>query len=231
MENNDYQSRWDAKRLVQEYMKMAGLIKHYNNKPFDDMAWSNQIRTRRIAAVLRAFLGLKEDVDGNPVEFVTSVFDDFHFERLFEYSPLQEADHAKMMALAKEAMNDDRQYDSLMHMSDSYYKEHPRGEREKLRERYYMLRVLLEYRLDAEKLISHFSGMYEGTVGVFLCVYAVRNSCLEPLKRANEKIDDMIAILLGEKFKQSFSEEELKADHGYPKETDHELAEWDCDNM
>ena len=52
-----------------------------------------------------------------------------------------------------------------------------------------------------------------------------------PLKRNNEKIDDMIVLLLGDKFKQSFSEEELKANYGYPKETDDELAEWDCDNM
>ena len=230
MEKNDNQPRWDAKRLVREYVKMAGLIEHYRGKPFDDMSWSNQIRTKRIASALRAFMGLKEE-DGNPVEFITSVFDGFHFEHLLMHSPLQETDHAKMMALVKEAMNDDHQYDSLMHMSDLYYKEHPRGEREILRERYYMLRVLLEYRLDAEKLISHFSGMYEGTVGVCLCVYAVSNSCLEPLKRANEKIDDIIAILLGDKFKPSFSEEELKADHGYPKETDHELIEWDCDNM
>ena len=40
-----------------------------------------------------------------------------------------------------------------------------------------------------------------------------------------------IVLLLGDKFKQSFSEEELKANYGYPKETDDELAEWDCDNM
>lgn len=83
----------------------------------------------------------------------------------------------------------------------------------------------------AEKIISHFDGLMEGTVGVYLCVLAVRGSCIEPLKRNNEKIDDMIVLLLGDKFKQSFSEEELKANYGYPKETDGELAEWDCDNM
>ena len=230
MERTDNQPRWDAKRLVREYVKMSGLIEHYRGRPFDDMSWSNQIRTKRIASVLRAFMGLKEE-DGNPVEFITSVFNDFHFERLLMYSPLQETDHAKMMALVKEAMNDDHQYDSLVHMANSYDEEPSYMERKRSRDRYYMLRVLLEYRLDAEKLISHFSGMYEGTVGVYMCVYAIRNSCIEPLERANEKIDDIIAMLLGDKFKPSFSEEELKADYDYPKETDHELNEWDCDNM
>ena len=41
----------------------------------------------------------------------------------------------------------------------------------------------------------------------------------------------MIVLLLGDKFRQSFSEEELKADHNYPKETDDELEEWDCDKI
>ena len=94
-----------------------------------------------------------------------------------------------------------------------------------------MFHVLLDYRETAEKIISHFNGLMEGTVGVYLCVLAVRGSCIEPLKRNNEKIDDMIVLLLGDKFKQSFFEEELKANYGYPKETDGELAEWDCDNM
>ncbi len=47
----------------------------------------------------------------------------------------------------------------------------------------------------------------------------------------DEVIDDIIVLLLGDKFKQSFSEEELKTNYGYPKETDQELSEWDCDNL
>lgn len=72
--------------------------------------------------------------------------------------------------------------------------------------------------------------MMEGTVGAYLGYLAVKGSSLNPLKDHNDKIDDIIVLLLGEKFKKSFSEEELKANYGYPKETDYELDEWDCDN-
>lgn len=224
------QPQWDAKRLVQEYMKKADLIKHYQGKPFDNIAWSNQIRIRRIASALRAFMGLKL-TDENPVGLITSVFDGWDFSRLFEDSPLQEEDHTKLMVLVKEVMKDDHRYESLTRMDDSSRENPSRIEREKIRDRRYMLHVLLEYRETAEKLISHLDGLMEGTVGAYLCVLAVKGLCIEPLKRNNEKIDDMIILLLGDKFKQSFSEEELKADYGYPKETDSELFEWDCDNM
>ena len=101
----------------------------------------------------------------------------------------------------------------------------------KSRDRRLMLHVLLKYRTEAENLNSLYDGLLEGTIGAYLCVLAVKGSCIEPLKRSNEKIDDIIVLLLGDKFKQSFSEEELKTNYGYPKETDQELSEWDCDNL
>ena len=230
MERTTNQPQRDAKRLVQEYFKMASLIKSNQGKPFDDLTWSNQIRIKRIASALRAFIGLKE-TEENPVDFLTSIFDGWQYDRLFKLSVLMEEDYVKLMALAKEAMKDDHRYESLTRMDDSLRKSPSRIEREKYRDRRYMLHVLQDYREKAEKLISHFGGMMEGTVGAYLCVLAVKGSCIEPLKHSNEKIDDMIVLLLGDKFKQSFSEEELKADHNYPKETDDELEEWDCDNM
>lgn len=230
MERENTQTLWDAKRLVHEYLKKADFIKHYVGKPFDNIAWSDQIRIKRIASALRAFMGLN-DTEENPVDFIMSVFDGWDFDRLFEDSPFQEEDHAKLMALVKEAMKDDHRYASLTRMEDYHREDSSIIERKKYHERRYMFHVLLDYRETAEKIISYFDGLMEGTVGVYLCVLAVRGSCIEPLKRNNEKIDDMIVLLLGDKFKQSFSEEELKANYGYPKETDDELAEWDCDNM
>ena len=230
MERTTNKPQWDAKRLVQEYFKMASLIKSNQGKPFDDLTWSNQIRIKRIASAFRAFMELKE-TEENPVELITSVFDGWQYDRLFELSLLMEEDHMKLMAMVKEAMKDDHRYESLTRMNDSPRRDHSRIEREKYRDRRYMLYVLQDYREKAEKLISHFGGLMAGTVGVYLCVLAVKGSCIEPLKHSNEKIDDMIVILLGDKFKQSFSGEELKAHYGYPKETDGELEEWDCDNM
>lgn len=230
MERTDNQPKWDAKRLVQEYLKMADLIDHYDGKLFEDMAWSNQIRVKRIASALRAFMGM-EGVEEKPVALITSVFDGWDFRRLLEYSPFQEEDRDRLNALLKDAIADDHRYESIMRMAESHCKEDPSYmEREKYRGRRYMLHVLFEYRIASEKLISHFDGVMEGTIGAYLAIMAVRGSCLYPLKESNDKIDDIIAILLGEKFKQSFTEEELKANYGYPKETDYELDEWDCDN-
>ena len=230
MERTTNKPQWDGKRLVQEYFKMASLIKSNQGKPFDDLTWSNQIRIKRIASALRAFIGLKE-TEENPVDLLTSIFDGWQYDHLFKLSVLMEEDYVKLMALAKEAMKDDHRYESLTRMDDSLRKSPSRIEREKYRDRRYMLHVLQDYREKAEKLISHFGGMMEGTVGAYLCVLAVKGACIKPLKHSNEKIDDIIVLLLGDKFKQSFSEEELKDNHGYPKETDDELEEWDCDNM
>ena len=67
---------------------MANLINYYQGKPFDEMAWSNQIRVKRIASALCAFMGLKE-MKEEPVELIKSVFDRWQFARLLEGSPLQ----------------------------------------------------------------------------------------------------------------------------------------------
>ena len=159
------------------------------------------------------------------------MIDGWSYERLFENSPLQEEDHAKLMALVKDAMNDDYQYNSLTSMEDYSRKDSSRIKWVKFLDRRLMLHVLLKYRTEAENLNSLYDGLLEGTIGAYLCVLAVKGSCIEPLKRNNEKIDDIIVLLLGDKFKQSFSEEELKTNYGYPKETDQELSEWDCDNL
>lgn len=221
---------WNAKRLVQEYFKMADLIKYYQGKPFGDIAWSNQIRIKRIASALSAFMGLNEENE-NPVNLIMSVFGEWDLERLLEDSPLQEGDHAQLMALLKKAMKDNRRYDSVMQMADLGPQDPSHIERAKNLDRLYMLHELLEYRVAVEKLTSHFDGLMQGTIGVYLCVLAVKGSCIDPLKRSNEKIDDMIVLLMGDKFKRTFSEEDLKTHHGYPKESDDELSEWDCDNM
>ena len=117
MKRTDNQPQWDAKRLIQEYVKLANLINHYKEKSFGDIAWSNQIRIKRIASVLSAFMGLKE-TEGNPLGLITSIFDGWDFDRLFEDSPLQEEDHARLMTLVKETMNDDHRYDSLTRRCD-----------------------------------------------------------------------------------------------------------------
>ena len=232
MKTIDNQPIWDAKRLVQEYMKEASSIYRYKGKLFKNIPWSNQIRIKRIASVLRAFFGLKGQ-EKKPIAFITSVFDGWKFSRILEYSSLSEEDHASLHILLKDAIADGRRYESLMRMQDSRRNmdsSPERVEREKILDRHLMLHVLFEYRIAAQKLVTLFDGVMEGTVGAYLAILAVKGACINPLKCSNEKIDDIIVILLGNQFKQSFSEEELKLNYGYPKETDQELNEWDLDN-
>lgn len=218
MEKNDNQVQWDAKRLVGEYVKKADFIKYYEGKTFDDIAWSNQIRIKRIASVIRAFLGMK-GMDDKPLELITSVFGGRHYNLLFNLSPLQEKDEDMLHAMVKKAMNDDGKYEYLMKVFDASF-----------RDREQMLYFFLEFRVESEKLLSHFESAMEARLGGILAYHAISGMYFPFLRSSNEKVDEMIALLLGDNFKQSFSEEELKADYGYPKETDNELAEWDCDN-
>ena len=152
MKKIDNRPLWDAKRLIQEFFKMASLIKSIQGRPFDDIAWSNQIRVKRIASALRAFMGLKE-MEENPVDFITSTFGGWDFDRLFDESPLQEEDHAKLMALLKEAMKDDHQYEDLTRMNDSFHEDSSRKEWEKYHERQYNFLI-----------IAFFENMYKNIV-------------------------------------------------------------------
>ena len=232
MKGNDNQPQWDAKRLIQEYVKKADLINHYRGKPFKNIVWSNQIRIKRIASALRAFLGMK-GVDENPIDFITSVFDGWDIDNILENSALQEEDSILLHTLLKDAIADDERYASIMRMAESrrdMESSYKPAKRRKNKDRGQMLDVLLQYRMASEEIISHFDGVMEANVGGCLGIMAVKGLCILPLQHNNDKIDDIIVILLGDKFKQVFSEEMLQAEYGYPKETDSELFEWDCDN-
>ena len=218
MKSTDNQIQWDAKRFVKEYVKMANFITYYEGKPFDDIAWSKQILIKRMASVLRAFLGMK-GVAEKPLELITSVFGGRRYDRLFGLSPLQEKDKDVLYAMVKQAMNDDEEFEYLIKTFDANF-----------RDRAQMLHFFLEFRVEAEKLLSYFESAMEARLGGILAYHAIRGMYFPSLQSNNDKVDEMIVVLLGDNFKRTFSEDELKAGYGYPKETDEELANWDCDN-
>lgn len=51
------------------------------------------------------------------------------------------------------------------------------------------------------------------------------------MKEYNDKVDDVIVLLLGKTFYRSFTERELIEQHNYPSTTDKELLEWMIDNF
>ena len=219
MKGTDNQPQWDAKRLIQEYAKLAKLISHYKEKSFGDIAWSNQIRIKRIASVLSAFMGLRH-MEENPLRFISSVFDGWHYDHILHKSPLSKEDCVKLKSLLYKATIDDKKIAFLIN------KFHIRKiDREQ------MLNNFIDFRIASEELLKQFGGVLEASEGGYLSIYAVQGLYFPNIIYCNSKVDDMIVLLLGDKFKKSFSEEELIADYGYPKETDDELFEWDCDNF
>ena len=231
MNRTENQKRWDAKRLIREYVKLGKIIKYYKDKPFDDIIWSNQIRIKRIASVLRAFMELK-GVEEQPLQLINSAFDGRDYSILLDNSSISEDDHARLMTLAKKAINDDLQYNSIMHMYETRAGFHEQEQRPLLffRNRIQMLSFFFEFRLATEELMSHFDGVLEASPGGILGYYAIKGLYFPDLKVKNDMMDEMIVILLGDKFKKSFSEQELKTEYGYPLETDSELLDWECDN-
>ena len=51
------------------------------------------------------------------------------------------------------------------------------------------------------------------------------------LQACNDKVDELIVLLLGDSFKKSFEERELIENYNYPTATDEELLEWRINNL
>lgn len=222
----DKNHKWDAKRLVQEYVKIAWVYDWNSNNSFEKLSWSNQIRVKRIAAVLRAYFEMKGEEE-QPFEFVKSVLVDSCFNQILEYSPMQDKDHERLLALVKNYLDDKKRFDYLilhynkrLHLIDNGLEE----------SREFMLRFFLEFRQKTDSILSYFNGVLETPVSGVLAIQAIKGLYFPNLRENNDKLDDMIVLLLGEKFKKSFTQDELQADYGYPKETDDELEQWDADN-
>ena len=94
-----------------------------------------------------------------------------------------------------------------------------------------MMRMLVRYRISAEDLLGTFSGVIEARVGGYIGIQAVRGIYNPVLQECNNKLDDMIVILLGDCFEKSFTERELIERYNYPTMTDSELLDWEIDNM
>lgn len=65
---------WDANRLVREYIGIAWMTN--DTIPFQNLLWDSQVRIRRVAAVISAYLdyNLKES---DPFEIISRVFSNF----------------------------------------------------------------------------------------------------------------------------------------------------------
>ena len=194
--SSESQPTWNAGKLVKEYVKIAWCLEHCQTQSFKSLTWPNQIRVKRVAAALSAFMETKYD-ESNPAKWIDSVFSWMNYDSLFAFSELEDADHKQLLNLMREAMTDDRKFQSIIQFyhqrNNVYEKAHSQVDRS------HMLRSLLEFRIKTEKLLSEFNGVMEASPGGILAIYAIKGLYFPSLTQNNEKVDEMIGLLLGKK--------------------------------
>lgn len=207
---------WDALRLVQEYMKVAWMAN--DNVPFKKIPLGNQIRLQRVASAICAFMNWQYK-KGKTLEIINSVFDCYENKDVLEKSKISE----QKLSYLKKILCDSS--------AESWKTEHLLKKFNIDCDREQMMRMLVRYRISAENLLSTFTGVIEARVGGYIGIQAVRDIYNPVLLECNRKIDEMIVILLGDCFENSFSERELIEIYNYPTMTDRELLDWEIDNL
>ena len=94
-----------------------------------------------------------------------------------------------------------------------------------------LLGVLLRYRIATEELVNTFSGVQEARTGAYIGINALQSLYHPVLEECNDRVDDLIVLLLGKTFKKTFAERELIEKFNYPSVTDEELLDWRINNL
>ena len=207
---------WDANRLVREYIGIAWMTN--DTIPFQNLPWDSQVRIRRVAAVISAYLdyNLKE-LDS--FEIISYVFSNYDNRKVLSESNIDVSDFERLKK-------------KLCEVSDeSWRMEHLLKQFQLNEDREQLLNVLLRYRIATEELENTFSGTLEARTGAYIGTKALQGLYNSKLQECNRRVDDMIVLLLGSTFKRTFTERELIEHYNYPATTDDELLDWQTDNL
>lgn len=214
--NMNDNSCWDAHRLVREYVKIAWIMN--DSIPFDELPLDNHVKIRRVASVISAYLGV-DTSDADAFDTISKVFSTIDNRDVLAKSEISSEDEATIKL-------------SLCQMSkEAWRMEHMLKHFEMAEDREQLLDVLLRYRIATEELENTFSGVLEARTGAYVGINAVQDLYQPLLKECNEKVDDVIVLLLGKTFHRSFTERELIEQYNYPSTTDKELLDWMIDNF
>ena len=211
---------WDAKRLVREYVKISTKLPRYKKGNFEDIPWDNQIRIKRLAAVISAYNGAPHNAD-DPRTVLRELPNAVNCEDFFEHSTMSKENVLKLKELFMPCLGDGfLSYDPVWEfMEKSSW------------ERAMTFLALFPFRVKAEGLLSSFDGYMCLPGGGVMAYQTIKNLYFDSIQHNNDILDEMIALLLGDKFTASFTEEELKEKYNYPKETDSELMDRETDNF
>ena len=213
---NDGTTVWDAHRLVREYVKIAWMVN--DSIPLEELPLDNQVKVRRVASVICAYLGIESDKE-EAFDVISKVFSSIDNREVLAKSEISELDEA---AIKQSLCQMTKEVWRIEHMLTHFVMNEDREQ---------LIDVLLRFRIATEELENTFSGVMEARTGAYVGINAVQDLYHPLLKECNDKVDDVIVLLLGKTFHRSFTERELIEQHNYPSTTDEELVEWMIDNF
>lgn len=213
---NSISTVWDVHRLVREYINIAWMLNF--SAQFEDLPWDNQVRVRRVAAVLCACLSL-DTMNNKPYDVIGSVFSNYENKEVLENSEISTEDASRIKAMLSQMANGSWRIEHLLKKFDI------QTDREQL------LGVLLRYRIATEELVNTFSGVQEARTGAYIGINALQSLYHPVLEEYNDRVDDLIVLLLGKTFQKTFAVRELIEKYNYPSVTDEELLDWRINNL
>lgn len=213
---NSISTVWDVHRLVREYINIAWMLNF--SAQFEDLPWDNQVRVRRVAAVLCACLSL-DTMNNKPYDVIGSVFSNYENKEVLDNSEISTEDASRIKAMLSQMANGSWRIEHLLKKFDI------QTDREQL------LGVLLRYRIATEELVNTFSGVQEARTGAYIGINALQSLYHPVLEEYNDRVDDLIVLLLGKTFQKTFAVRELIEKYNYPSVTDEELLDWRINNL
>lgn len=194
---------WDAKRFILAGMELA---RCYRMDHFGD-----QVRLQRFASALRAFCpGVGIIL---PHEIINALKNGELFEEILMCSPLSDSQLESFLTMFEQATGMRLPYSGELSLD---YRR--RG----------VFGGLFRFRRRVFELERSFTGFIEGGDAA----YALSEKLYVPaLVPCDEVLDDLLVLLLGDSFAQTFTEQELAERYDYPSTTDGELLDWEIDNM
>lgn len=207
---------WDAYKLVREYVGIAWMLNF--SEQLENLPWDNQVRVQRVASAICAFLS-KDAVAIKPYDAISMVFSNYENKEMLKESQVCESDRSKIKSILCQMSNERWR---MKHLLKSFSVDNDREQ---------LLGVLLRYRIAVEELENTFSGVVEARTGAYIGINALQDLYHPILQACNDKVDELIVLLLGDSFKKSFEERELIEKCNYPTATDEELLEWRINNL
>lgn len=207
---------WNIQRAIKEYAKIANVFNV--DIPFKQIAYPKQIKLRRLASVLGAFLN-RNDISAEVIGIIDYVFGHIDNLKLFEQSPINKEDKQRIYSLLEKNLISSHLRTSLKEVTLS------------AQNRKTLFGMLLRYRVEAEYLKTTFSTTIETNLSVCLAINLCSSLYNDSIMACNEKLEQILVLLLGDTFKGNFSELELKDHFEFPLTTDEELLDWTIDNM